>query len=85
LVWLTFDSQAGREQVGRRPALMLSPAPYNRRASLVLVCLTTSQVKHYPFKIALTDGLAISAVILADHVKTADGVARHAEFAASAI
>jgi len=84
LVWLTFDPQAGHEQSGRRPALVLSPAPYNRRASLALVCPITNQAKGYPFEVVLPEGLAISGVVLADHVKSADWNARHAEFAVKA-
>ena len=84
LVWLTFDPQAGREQAGRRPALVLSPALYNRRANLMLVCPITSQAKGYPFEVALPDGLTIAGVILADHVKSADWAARRAQFAMKA-
>lgn len=84
LVWLTFDPQAGREQAGRRPALVLSPVSYNRRASLALVCPITTQVKGYPFEVALPEGLSISGVVLADHVKSADWAVRRAEFAARA-
>jgi len=84
LVWLTFDPQAGREQAGRRPALVLSPAPYNRRASLALVCPITSQAKGYPFEVPLPEGLSISGVVLADHVKSADWAVRRAQFAAKA-
>jgi len=84
LVWFTFDPQAGREQAGRRPALVLSPALYNRRASLALVCPITSQIKRYPFEVRLPDGFAISGVILADHVKSADWTARRAQFVARA-
>jgi mRNA interferase MazF len=84
LAWLTFDPQAGREQAGRRPALVLSPAPYNRRASLVLVCPVTNQAKGYPFEVTLPEGLSIAGVVLADHVKSADWAARRAEFAAKA-
>ena len=79
LVWLTFDPQAGREQAGRRPALVLSPALYNRRANLALVCPVTSHAKGYPFEVALPDGLAVSGVVLADHLKSADWVVRRAE------
>ncbi len=79
LVWLTFDPQAGREQAGRRPALVLSPALYNRRANLALVCPVTSHTKGYPFEVALPDGLAVSGVVLADHLKSADWVVRRAE------
>jgi mRNA interferase MazF len=84
LVLLTFDPQAGREQAGRRPALVLSPAPYNRRASLALVCPITNQVKGYPFEVALPEGLSISGVVLADHVKSADWAARRAQFVVKA-
>ena len=84
LMWLTFDPQAGHEQSGRRPALVLSPAPYNRRASLALVCPITNQAKGYPFEVVLPEGLAISGVVLADHVKSADWNARRAEFAVKA-
>ena len=84
LVWLTFDPQAGREQAGRRPALVLSPEPYNRRASLALVCPITNQAKGYPFEVALPEGLSISGVVLADHVKSADWTAGRADFAAKA-
>ena len=84
LIWLTLDPQAGREQAGRRPALVLSPAIYNKRASLALVCPITSQIKGYPFEVSLPDGLPVSGVILADHVKSADWAARRAQFAARA-
>jgi mRNA interferase MazF len=82
LLWLTFDPQAGREQAGRRPALVLSPIAYNRRANLVLVCPITTQAKGYPFEVALPSGLPLSGVVLADHLKSADWAARRAQFAA---
>ena len=84
LVWLTFDPQAGHEQAGRRPALVLSPALYNRRASLALVCPITSQIKRYPFEVRLPDGFALSGAVLADHVKSADWAARRAQFVVKA-
>jgi mRNA interferase MazF len=84
IVWFTFDPQAGREQAGRRPALVLSPALYNRRASLALVCPITSRVKGYPFEVPLPTGLLVSGVVLADHVKSADWQVRRARFAAKA-
>ena len=79
LIWLTFDPQAGREQAGRRPAIVLSPAAYNARAGLALVCPITSQRKGYPFEVALPDRLPIGGVVLADHVKSVDWSARRAE------
>jgi mRNA interferase MazF len=84
LLWLTFDPQAGRKQAGRRPALVLSPVAYNRRASLALVCSITSQAKGYPFEVELPPGLPLSGVVLADHLKSADWAARRAQFAAKA-
>ncbi len=79
LVWLTFDPQAGREQAGRRPALVLSPAAYNRKSGLALVCPITSRVKGYPFEVELPEGLPVGGAILADHVKSLDWQKRRAE------
>ena len=78
-VWLTFDPQAGREQAGRRPALILSPRVYNARSGLALACPVTNQVKGYPFEVAIPASVGATGVILADHLKRVDWKARHAE------
>jgi len=78
LVWLTFDPQAGHEQAGRRPALVLSPAAYNQKSGLALVCPVTSQIKGYPFEVPVPAGCGVSGAILADHLKSVDWKARHA-------
>ena len=78
-VWLTFDPQAGREQAGRRPALVLSPRLYNAKSILALVCPITNQAKGYPFEVAVPAGIGATGVILADHLKSIDWKARHAE------
>jgi mRNA interferase MazF len=78
-VWLTFDPQAGREQAGRRPALVLSSRAYNVKSGLALVCPITNQVKGYPFEVAVTAAQGITGVILADHLKSVDWKARRAE------
>lgn len=78
-VWLTFDPQAGREQAGRRPALVLSPRIYNARSGLALVCPVTNQAKGYPFEVAVPAGGGANGVILADHVKSIDWKASQAE------
>ena len=75
-VWITLDPQAGHEQAGRRPALVLSPIAYNSRVGLAVLCPITSQVKGYPFEVALPDGLAVSGVALSDQVKSLDWRAR---------
>ena len=77
-VWVTLDPQAGHEPAGRRPALVLSPAAYNGRVGLALLCPITNQMKGYPFEVALPNGLAVSGVVLADEVKSLDWRARKA-------
>jgi mRNA interferase MazF len=84
LVWLTFDPQAGHEQRGRRPALILSPRAYNTKTSLAIACPVTSHAKSYPFEVSLPDDGRVTGVVLADHVKNLDWNARHVEFAATA-
>jgi len=77
-VWITLDPQAGHEQAGRRPALVLSPAKYNGRVGLALLCPITNQVKGYPFEVPIPDGLAVTGVVGADQVKSLDWKARKA-------
>jgi mRNA interferase MazF len=79
-IWLTFDPQAGHEQADRRPAVVLTPASYNRRVGLLLACPVTSQVKGYPFEVALPQALSISGVALSDQVRSSDWRARQATF-----
>jgi len=79
LIWLTFVPQAGREQRGRRPALVLSPAIYYGRTQLAVVRPITSQVKDDPFEVALPTGGPIEGCILADHLKNVDWHARKAK------
>lgn len=79
LIWLNFDPQAGREQAGRRPALVLSPANYNAKAGLAVVCPVTSKSKGYPFETPLPAGLPIQGVVLSDHVRSLDWHSRRAE------
>jgi mRNA interferase MazF len=80
-VWLTFDPQAGREQRGRRPALVLSPVSYNRRTNLAIACPITSHARGYPFEVALPEGGPITGVVLADHLKSLDWHERRASHA----
>jgi mRNA interferase MazF len=68
LIWLDFTPQAGREQAGRRPGLVLTPRAYNMKTSLAIVCPITSQVKGYPFEVALPPGGKIGGVVLSDHL-----------------
>ena len=83
LIWLTFTPQAGREQAGRRPGLVLSPRSYNAKVGLCLVCPVTQHAKGYVFEVALPDGLPVHGVVLADHVKSADWQERGSEHIAT--
>lgn len=84
LVWISFTPQAGHEQAGRRPGLVISPGAYNGKVGLAILCPVTSQVKGYPFEVRLPPGLPVSGVVLSDQVKSLDWRARRAEWAARA-
>lgn len=83
LVWLSFTPQVGREQAGRRPALVLSPRPYNAKVGLCLVCPVTHQSKGYAFEVALPDGPPVKGVVLADHIRSADWQGRGSDHIAT--
>ena len=72
VIWLQFNPQAGHEQAGRRPALVISPKAYNRKVGLLICCPITNQEKGYPFEVRLPDGIGITGVILSDQVKSLD-------------
>lgn len=79
LIWLKMDPQAGREQSGRRPALVISPLEYNCKIGLAIVCPVTSRIKGYPFEVSFA-GDRIEGAVLADHIKSVDWRARGARF-----
>lgn len=79
VVWLHFNPQAGHEQAGRRPALVISPKAYNRKVGLALFCPITSQVKGYPFEVKLPRGLKAKGAVLSDQVKSLDWRVRKAK------
>jgi mRNA interferase MazF len=76
IVWISFDPQAGREQSGHRPAVVLSAAEYNAKTSLMICCPMTTKIKSYPFEVRVS-GDPPSAV-LADQVKSLDWRERRA-------
>ena len=79
VVWITLNPQAGHEQAGRRPAVIISPKAYNGKVGLALFCPITSQIKGYPFEVRLPEGMAATGVVLADQVKSLDWRARNVE------
>ncbi len=79
VIWIEFDSQAGKEQTLHRPAIVLSEKRYNQIVGLAVLCTITSKVKGYPFEVKI-NLKGVSGVILADHVKNLDWVERKATF-----
>lgn len=80
IVWLNLDPQAGHEQGGRRPTLVLTPKKYNQKVGLAICCPITSQIKGYPFEVSLPEGNTIHGRVLADHIKSLDWKERQSDF-----
>jgi mRNA interferase MazF len=80
-VWLNFDPQAGHEQAGHRPGIVLTPLGYNQLpGSLAIVCPITSSVKGYPWEVAIPAGQPVAGVVLSDHARSVDWKARRVQF-----
>ena len=71
-IWINLQPQAGHEQAGRRPAVVLSPSVYNGRVGLALLCPITNQRKGYPFEVRIPSRLRVTGVVLADQIKSLD-------------
>ena len=84
IVWTDFDPQAGHEQAGTRPALVLSRATFNDSSGLAICCPITGRQKGYPFEVPLPAGLDVYGVILVDHAKSLDWRFRQVQYVASA-
>jgi mRNA interferase MazF len=84
VIRLDFDPQKGHEQAGRRPALVLSPADYNRMVGLVVVCPVTNQQKGYPWEVEIPENGFVSGVVMSDQIKSLDWRLRRAEFVCTA-
>ncbi|SFV71435.1 Programmed cell death toxin MazF [hydrothermal vent metagenome] len=80
IVWLNFNPQAGHEQRGKRPALIISPKIYNEKTSLCLCLPITSKIKGYPFEVAISSKLPIKGVVLSDQIKNLDFTVREITF-----
>jgi len=78
VVWLEFDPQAGHEQAGHRPALVISPASYNVKTGLMVCCPMTTKVKGHPFEV-LTEVDGLACAVLSDQVKSLDWRVRKAK------
>lgn len=80
IVSLQFNPQAGKEQAGRRPALVISPKVYNEKVGLAIFCPITNSIKGYPFEVALPVRLSTHGVLLTDHLKSLDWNIRKIQF-----
>lgn len=84
LIWIDFDPQVGREQAGRRPALVLSPLSYNQKVGLCVLCPITTRIKGFPFEVRIPDHAGVRGAVLADQVKSLSWEMRRASFVAQA-
>lgn len=79
IVWLNFTPQAGHEQKGKRPAIIISPLEYNKKTGLAVCCPIISNIKGYPFEV-IVEGKKINGAVLSDHLKNLDWKAREIKF-----
>ena len=84
LVWLLFSPHAGREQAGRRPAIVLTTRDYHRLSDLAVVCPITNRERGWSTEVRLPQGLPISGVVLVDHIRSVDRDARKLEIVGQA-
>ena len=80
IVFLDFDPQAGREQMGRRPALVISKREYNKTVGFVAVCPITNTQRPYPTHVALPEGNKIKGYVMGEQFKTVDYHQRKIDF-----
>jgi mRNA interferase MazF len=85
LIWVDFDPRVGREQSGRRPALVVSPADFCRVTEFAIVCPITSRVRPFGTSVLLPMGLRVSGEILTSHVRSIDTLARPVSYAGAAV
>ena len=85
LIWVDFDPRLGREQGGRRPALVVSPADFCRVTEFAIVCPITSRVRPFGTSVVLPMGLPVSGEVLTSHVRSIDTLARPISYAGAAV
>jgi mRNA interferase MazF len=85
LIWTDFDPTRGREQAGRRPALVISAAAFTAYTGLAVVCPITSRLRPFPTSVVLPTGLPIAGEILTSHVRSIDTLARPIRYAGASV
>ncbi|PZD70472.1 Endoribonuclease MazF [Acaryochloris thomasi RCC1774] len=79
-IWLSFDPQAGHEQMGKRPALVISHDGFNQKMGFAYVCPVSNTQRQNPFYVAIPEGEAVTGVIMVDQLRSLDFRARKAQF-----
>ena len=85
LIWTDFDPTLGREQAGRRPALVVSPAAFTENTGFAIVCPITSRVRPFPTSVVLPAGLPVSGEILTSNIRSVDTEARPVRYAGASV
>lgn len=85
LIWTDFDPTQGREQAGRRPALVVSSAAFTASTGLAIVCPITSRIRPFPSSVVLPEGLPVAGEILISHIRSIDAEARPIRFAGATV
>jgi mRNA interferase MazF len=85
LIWTDFDPTKGREQAGRRPALVLSPITFTENTGLAVVCPITSRIRSFPTSVVLPPGMPIAGEILVSHIRSIDTQARPVRYAGATL
>ncbi len=85
LIWTDFDPSLGREQAGRRPALVVSAAGFTANTGLAVVCPITSRVRPFPTSVVLPAGLPVAGEILTSHIRSIDTLAGPIRYAGAAV
>lgn len=80
IITLDFNPQAGHEQKGHRPALVVSNHTFNRRTGIAIVCPITNTERHFPLHIPLGEKTSVTGVVMCEQVKSLDVTARNAVF-----
>jgi mRNA interferase MazF len=85
LIWTDFDPRVGREQTGRRPALVISPRPFFDVSRFAIVCPITRTIRNFGSSVVLASGLPIAGEVLTSHVRSIDTIARPIRFAGAVV
>jgi mRNA interferase MazF len=85
LIWTDFYPGTGREQAGRRPALVLSAATFSANTGFAVVCPITNRVRPFPTTVVLPPGLPVAGEVLTVHVRSIDLLARPVRYAGATV